>query len=349
VGRWGCGLPLAFVHRAGLVHNAVMARCLVLREATVAECLKSVDVEEITRGALRDYSAGTVVHSLRTAQFNDIRSGLLGLMPAYDSSRRIYSTKLVTVFHQNGASGLPTHQALIALHSADNGELLAIMDGRLITELRTAAASAVASRALAGTGPHVVAIVGTGVQARAHARALNTTLRPVRTLIWGRSEDSARRLARELTQAGLEGVAVATTADSAVQQATVAATVTASSEPVLGAGAAHAGLHVNAVGVCTAKQRELPAELVGRARVFVDSREAALREAGDLLLAFGDRTGERIAAEVGEVLLGRHPGRQSEDEITLFKSVGIAAEDLALARMVYERARKKGLGEEIEI
>jgi len=273
--------------------------------------------------ALIDFSAGRVVQPVRSIISIQQHSGFMGLMPAVYGD--IMGAKLVNFYPNNGARGLPTHLAIIALFRSDTGEPLAIMDGRLITELRTAAVSAVATRLLSAPDARRLAILGSGVQARAHVRALSLVRNFDEIRIWSRSPQHAKLLADEIG-------GIATSAEEAVRDADVVVTVTNSAEPVLRGKWLKPGVLINAVGAVGPKRRELDDDAM-RGAFVVDSREAALQESGDMLLA-----GANIYAELGELLAATKP--KPETEITVFKSLGLAVEDLAAAKLVLDAARK---------
>ncbi len=269
--------------------------------------------------ALIDFSAGRVLQPVRSIISIREHSGFMGLMPAVYGD--IMGAKLVNFYPNNGARGLPTHLAIIALFRSETGEPLAIMDGRLITELRTAAVSAVATRLLSAPDARRLAILGSGVQARAHIRALSLVRKFDEIRIWSRNPQNAILLANEVG-------GVATSAEEAVRDADVVVTVTASSEPVLSGKWLKPGAMINAVGAVGPKRRELDSDAM-RGAFVVDSREAAAVESGDMLLA-----GASIYAELGELLAGTKP--KPETEITVFKSLGLAVEDLAAAKLVLD-------------
>jgi len=237
--------------------------------------------------------------------------------------------KLVTFYPDNGALGLHTHMAVIALFRPETGEPLAIMDGRLITEMRTAAASAVATRALARPDAATLAILGSGVQARAHVEALRL-VRPFREIrIWGRNYENAQSLAEEV------GAIAVASGEEAVSGADVVVTATSSPEPVLRGAWLGPDTHVNAVGWSGPNGRELDDDTVRDAFIVADSREAVLKEAGDILIP-----GANVHAEIGEVLAGSTPVPAGKR--TLFESVGIAVEDVAAANLAYARLSGRG-------
>jgi ornithine cyclodeaminase/alanine dehydrogenase-like protein (mu-crystallin family) len=246
--------------------------------------------------------------------------GFLGLMPAYAGAA--LGTKLVAFYPHN--TDVPTHHATILLFKPETGEPLATMDGRLITEVRTAAVSAVATQHLARPDVSVLTIIGSGVQARSHLEALRLVCDFREVRVW--SPHRAATFAKE------HSVRAATSAEEAVRGADVVVTATTSSTPVLYGEWLSPGAHINAVGAPRPDWRELDDEVLRHARIYVDSREAAMKESGDVIAA-----GE-IFAEVGEVLSRAKPGRRSSEEVTLFKSLGLAVEDVATAELVYRKA-----------
>jgi ornithine cyclodeaminase/alanine dehydrogenase-like protein (mu-crystallin family) len=273
--------------------------------------------------ALADFSGGQVVQPLRLMVPVADHEGFFGVMPAYAGA---LGAKLVTLYPSN--QGLPTHHALILLFSPENGEPLVTMDGGLITEMRTAAVSAVATNYLARSDASVLAIIGSGVQARSHLEALRLVrhFRDVR--VW-----SPRHAAEFAETFKVRAVA---SAEEAVTNADVVVTATTSRQPVLFGAWLAPGTHINAVGAPRPDWRELDDATLSRARIYVDSREATTRESGDIMAA------NHIFAELGEVVAGTKPGREEAEQITLFKSVGLAVEDVVSADLVYRKAQKTG-------
>jgi thiomorpholine-carboxylate dehydrogenase len=291
---------------------------VILDEERVRELLSMRELIDAVEAALSDLSAGRVVQPVRTVIPVEDR-GFLGVMPAYAGA---LGAKLVTFYPGN--RGVPTHHAVIVLFRPETGEPLATMDGRLITEMRTAAASAAATRALARADASVLALLGSGVQARSHLEALRL-VRPFREArVW--SPRNAARFAAEF------GIRAARSAEEAVRGADVVVVATTSKTPVLRGRWLEPGAHVNSVGASRPDWRELDDDLLSMARIFVESREAASRESGDVIAA------GRIDAEIGEVFAGKAKERTSADEITLYKSVGVAVEDMAAAGLVYRAA-----------
>jgi alanine dehydrogenase len=292
---------------------------VILDEEAVRRHLRMVDLIPAMAQALADLSAGRVGQPVRTILPVAEHQGFFAVMPAYAGA---LGAKLVTFYPGN--QGVPTHHALILLFRPETGEPLAILDGRLITEMRTAAVSAVATQLLARPEASVLALLGSGVQARSHLEALRLVRGFGEVRVW--SPRNAEGFAERF------GIRAAASAEEAVRGADVVVVATTSRTPVLFGEWLSPGTHVNAVGAVRPEWRELDDETVGRARLYVESREAATWEAGDVIAA-----GE-VFAEIGEVVAGTRPGRQSAEEVTLFKSVGVAVEDVVAADLVYRAA-----------
>jgi len=286
-----------------------------LDEPAVRARLHYEDLIPAIAEALAALSAGKVVQPVRTVLPVAPHHGFFAVMPAYAGA---LGAKLVTFYPQN--VGVHTHHALIVMLKPETGEPLAVMDGRLITEMRTAAASAVATERLARTDTKVLAILGSGVQARSHLAALRHVRPFTEVRVW-----SPRNAATFAQRHGVKAVA---TAADAVRGADVVVVAVSATTPVLQGRWLSPGTHVNAIGATRPDWRELDDDLVAKARVFVDSREAALRESGDVIAAKSEVT------EIGAVVAGVDPGRRSAEELTLFKSVGVAVEDVAAAALV---------------
>ena len=271
--------------------------------------------------ALIDFSAGRVQQPVRRFLTVDRYEGFFGVMPAV--SDNVMGVKLVTFYPNNAARGLPTHLAMIQLFAPDTGEALALIDGRLITEMRTAAVSAAATKVLAAPDAKVLAILGSGVQARAHVEVLTRVRAFEEIRVWGRTRAHAERFAGEV---GARAMA----AEDAVRGADVVVTATAATEPILKGAWLKPGAHVNAIGWRGHTSRELDDTAMANV-VVVESREAAHDQCGDVILS-----GAEIYAELGEILAGDKPARA--EQTTVFDSVGIAVEDIAAARLVYDAA-----------
>jgi thiomorpholine-carboxylate dehydrogenase len=293
---------------------------LFLNEEQVREHLRMVDLVPAMEKALLDFSAGRVTQPVRSIISIDPPGGFLGLMPALTPDG--LGVKAVTFYPSNAQRGIPTHMATIFLVDPQTGAPLAIMDGRLITEMRTAAVSAVATKLLASPHAKVVAILGSGVQARSHLEALRLVRRFEEIRVWSPTLEHAKRFAQEID------ATATSSAEEAVRDADVIVTVTSSKNPVLKGTWLKPGSQVNAIGACRPDWRELDDEAMQKNVVFVDSREGAMRESGDVILS-----GATIYAELGEALAGKVRARANET--TIFKSLGMAVEDVAAATLVY--------------
>jgi ornithine cyclodeaminase len=319
---------------------------LLLSEKDVRVVLGMDDLISAMETALDQFSAGHVRQPLRSIVDLADRHAFYGVMPAYMAQPAALGTKLVSVYHTNAERGLPSHLATIVLHDPETGALLAILDGRYITEARTAAVSAASAKHLARQDARVLAVLGSGVQARSHIDAL-TRVRPFSEIrVWGRHEGRVRALLQSIPNHVRSTLVAAPSAEAAADGADVIALVTASRDPVLTRAAVRAGAHICAVGACRPDQREMETALVRDARVFVDSRTGAIAEAGDLVIPIkeGAINASHIAGELGDVFGGRVPGRRDDAEITIFKSLGMAVEDVAAARLAFDRASGRGLG-----
>ena len=282
---------------------------------------------------LAAFSSGKVEQPVRSV-VEVSRNAFFGSMPALIKTTPALGAKLVTVFGSNTEKGLPTHLATILLFDPTTGALLAVMDGRYITEARTAAVSAVSTRLLAREDSSVLAIIGSGVQAHSHLDAL-PSVRDFREIrCWSPTRTNLDRFVSEHA-----AVRAAATAQEAVEGADVIALVTASTTPVIKNEWVRDGAHVISVGACRPTQREMDPELVSRARLIVDSRAAARQESGDIIMgiAEGRFTADHIHAELGELVSGSKQARQNEQQVTVFKSLGLACEDVASAELTYRK------------
>jgi ornithine cyclodeaminase/alanine dehydrogenase-like protein (mu-crystallin family) len=319
---------------------------LVLNQAEVEELLDMEGCIAAMEAALSSLARGELHLPLRFVVGPPEEPSLLGLMPSHRAGERpLYSLKTVCIFPDNPRRGLDTHQGTVTLFDGQTGETRALMNASAITAIRTAACSAVATRALSRSDARELAVIGAGVQARSHLEALPLVREFDHIRIVSRDSDHARALAGD--HAAAEAV---DTAEEAVRGADVVVTATSSPEPVVRREWLKPGVHINAVGACFPHTRELDAETVAASEFFVDQREAAEKEAGDYLLALRDGAigGDHIRAELGEVLIDAKPGRTSPGQITVYESLGIAVEDLFAAEYVVRRARETGRGTEIE-
>jgi alanine dehydrogenase len=326
---------------------------LVLNGEEVTRLLPMRDCIQVMREALAALARGEALVPLRMVMRVPGVSGFLGLMPGYISPREgrdgALGLKAVSVFPGNAIRGIDTHQGAVLLFEADTGRLSALMDGGAITAIRTAAVSGLATDLLARRDASELAILGAGVQARTHLEAIAAVRTLKRARIWSRNPERASTLATEQQSHFGFPVEAAANAEAAVRDADIIATVTASPEPVLQRGWLKEGAHINAVGSSIPTSREIDTATMAAARLFVDRRESALAEAGDLLIPMleGAVKGDHVQAELGEVITGKSPGRRSPRDLTLFKSLGLAVEDVASAAFVVRRARETGTGQTV--
>jgi ornithine cyclodeaminase/alanine dehydrogenase-like protein (mu-crystallin family) len=316
---------------------------LVLSEHDVRELLDMESCVAAMEDVLARLERGELTNPLRFVM-RPPGSVLMGLMPAHAAGEKpVFALKEIVISPSNSERGLDPHQGAVLLHDGESGELIAILNASPVTEIRTAAVSAVATKLLARPGSRTVAVLGSGVQGRSHVDAMQTVLDDPIIRIWSRNTSHAEALALETHSL------VAETVEEALDGADIVCTTTAAREPVLRRSWLRPGTHVNAVGSSVPSTRELDAETVAAASLFVDRRESTLNESGDYLLALAEGLigPDHIRAELGELLTGRHPGRTGDDELTVFKSLGIAVEDLAAAELCVARARERGIGTEV--
>lgn len=326
-------------------------RFRLLTEDHVKSLLSMSELITAMEAAIARFSAREVLQPVRTVLSVGPTKAFFGLMPAYIEQPARLGAKLVTVFNENHARGLPSHLATIVLLDPETGALIALMDGRYITESRTAAVSAVSARHLSRPEASTLAIIGSGVQARSHLEAYAEvrTLRDVR--VWSPNARSRERFIHDMAGHVSARLHDSPSAQEAIEGADLIVLATSSPTPVLDAHWVAPGAHVVSVGACRPDQREMAPELVQKSRLFVDSRAAALVESGDVVMGIHEqRFGEQhIAGELGEVVLGRIAGRTSADQITVFKSLGMAVEDVVSADVVFRKAIETGAGTELTL
>jgi ornithine cyclodeaminase/alanine dehydrogenase-like protein (mu-crystallin family) len=298
-----------------------------LDEAAVREVLHWEPLGQAMESALAAFSAGRVQQPVRTVLTVEEGRRYLGVMPAV--AEEAMGLKLVSFYPANADRGIPTHFAVIVLMRTDTGEPLAVMDGRLITEMRTASVSAMMTKHLASPDSRILGLLGSGVQAHAHLEALSRIRKFREVRVWSRTEEHARRFAAE------HGVVAVASAEAAVRDADVIVTATGAVEPVLQGRWLKAGAHINAVGAPRPTWRELDDAVMASSVLVVDSREAAVKESGDVILS-----GASIYAEAGEIFAGTKP-KPAAGRTTVFKSLGLAVEDLVTARLVYEATQQR--------
>jgi thiomorpholine-carboxylate dehydrogenase len=324
---------------------------LLLTDADVRELLPPAELIDGMTRALAAFSSGQSVQPVRTVVQAGALRNFLGVMPAYLPAPAALGAKLVSFFETNAARGLPTHSATIVLLNPETGVLEAVMDGRYITEMRTSAVSAVATRLLARPEAAVLAILGSGVQAHSHAVLLPQVrgFREIRA--WSPTRAHLEQFAASACPAARIPVRTTGNAEEAVRSADVIVLATASAGPVIRSTWVSDGALVISVGACRPDVREMDPELTARARLIVDSRAAALVESGDIVQGIreGRFVATHIAAELGEVILGIISGRIAADQVIVFKSLGMAVEDVAAAHLAYARAMDAGKGRHIPL
>lgn len=312
-----------------------------------------IDIDELIAAleqAHIQYSTGKAVMPVRLVVPLPQIDGRITSMPGYLNEDKALGMKVVTYFQSNPQQNLPAILATIMLFSAETGKMIAAMDGSYITAIRTACASAMATKVLANPQTPVLGILGAGVQARAHIQALTRVRKLEKIKLYSPSGASAAAVKREMAQVPVT-MEVAENHEAAVRDADLVVMVTTSREPILKTDWLKPGVHINAVGSHRPDMREIDGATLARAKVVVDSREAIMAECGDILLALkeGSISEESIHGEIGEVLTGTKAGREHTDEVTLYKSVGIAIQDVATANLVYHKALKQEVGTTVEI
>ena len=325
-------------------------KVLIINQTEVHQLLPIDDCMRSMAEALTAVSSGKAINPLRQVLHLPDKRGLLGIMPSYHDGLNIVGLKVVSVFHNNKGTSHDSHQGAVLVFEAEHGSLLAIIDASAVTAIRTAAVSGVATRLLAREDAEELAIIGSGVQAHTHVDAMLATRRIERVRVWSPNSDHVTAFVRNIAERYDTKVTPAKNALDAVRGAHIVCTTTSAREPVLLGDWLEPGAHINAVGSSIPLARELDSEAVAKARLFVDRRESTLNEAGDFLIPkkegiIGDH---HIQGEIGEILLGQVQGRKTQNEITLFKSLGLAVEDIASGHFVYQRAIERGLGTWVE-
>jgi alanine dehydrogenase len=333
---------------------AVAQHFRLLTEQHVHSLLPMADLIPAMESALARFSAGEVLQPVRTVLTVGPTKAYYGLMPAFvpaPAGGSSMGAKLVTVFGENHTKGLPSHLATILLLDPETGSLVALMDGRYITEARTAAVSAVSARFLARPEASTLALIGSGVQARSHLEALQHVRQLKEVRVWSPRPQSREQFIAEMAPRVGIPIRNAATAQAATDGADLVVLATASKTPVIESEWVAPGAHVMCVGACRPDQREMAPALVKRARLYVDSRAAALVESGDVVMNINEGLFDKthVRGEIGELVLGRAHGRADDTDVTIFKSLGMAVEDVVAADLVYRRASETGAGTELTL
>ena len=324
---------------------------LVLSETQVQSLIDLDELITALEQAHIQYSTGRAVMPVRLVVPLPQVHGRITSMPGFLSDDQALAMKVVTYFQENPKRNLPAILGTILLFSSETGKLIAVMDGSYITGIRTACASAMATKALANAETPVLGILGAGVQARAHIRALSRVRKIQRIKIYSPSGTSATAIKKDLEPEIEIPIEVAPNASEALRDADLVVTASTAKTPIISPEFLKPGAHINAVGSHRPDLRELDGATLARARVVVDSRDAMMAECGDILLAIEEKAiaKDHIHAEIGEVLAGKQSGRRNAEEITLYKSVGIAIQDVATAHLVYRKALERGVGTTVAI
>ncbi len=326
-------------------------KIVVLSHTEVEDLLPISECIPVMEDALAALARGETHQPLRMIIRPPGAAGDMALMPSYRGGERAaYGLKAVGFFPGNPSAGLDSHQGGVLLFSAETGELLAVMNASAITAIRTAAVSGVATKLLARKDATELAIIGSGVQARAHLEAMSSVRAIKRARVASVALDHAQRFADELKPRYAFPIEPVASVEAAVRGADLIVTATTAERPILKRDWISAGAHLNVVGSSIPTTREVDTETMAAATLFVDRRESTLNEGGDYLFALreGAIGPDHISAEIGELLIGTHQGRTSPDEITLFKSLGLAIEDLASADYIYNKARVTQAGTWVE-
>jgi len=314
---------------------------LFVNNEKIASLLPMDECIEVMEKMFVSLAAGECLQPLRNIMRLPDGSGVMGMMPGFSEKLGVMGIKIITVFNANSEAGLPSHQGIVILFDAKNGQPLMLFDASEITAIRTAAASAVATKLLSRKNSSILAIIGSGEQAKRHIEAMLLVRNIKQINLWSRNEKNAKQLVNALSGEYNLPVHIKKNVREAVERADIICTVTSSKEPVVIGEWIAAGTHINAVGSSTPAARELDTTAILRSKLFCDRYESLFNEAGDFLIPKkeGTVTDDHVKGEIGEVLSGTKAGRESDEEITVFKSLGIAAEDIFAAFHIYEKIK----------
>jgi len=324
---------------------------LILTRSEIMTLIDMMEAIEVTEKAFREYATGNAQLPQRITITIPEKNGWIGTMSAYLKGMEAAASKVVTSYPKNKLRGQPTISGIVLYLNHETGEPMAIMEAAYLTALRTGAASGVATKYLARKESKRAGVIGTGMQAKFQLEALATVRELNSASVYSPNPEHRTRFAEEAgRKLGIE-ITPTNSATQVVETADILVTATSAREPVVEGARLREGVHINGVGSHNPQARELDSMVVKRAKVVVDSREAALSEAGDLLIpiAEGGFFPRDIYAELGEIVTGAKPGRERPDEITLFKSVGLAIQDVAVAKAAYDKARIRGVGLQFEL
>lgn len=324
---------------------------LMLSRSDIKGLITMPEAIDALRRALGEFSRGAAAMPVRSVILAPQHEGWFGIMPAYLFGSEAMGLKSVTVYKKNPGTGLPAVLGVILLLDPKTGAPISVMEAGYLTGVRTAAASGVATDAMARQDASELALIGAGVQGRHHLMAM-TSVRPIRKVkVFDISRDNAEQFRQDMQPTTSVVIEVVDSPEEAIRGADLIVTTSTSRTPIVEYSWLKPGAHINGVGSHSPDTREIAGEVIAKARVVVDSREAALKEAGDLLIpiAEGRVKPEQLSDEIGEVLEGMKPGRTSPDQITVYKSVGIAVQDMAVAKLVYDKATSANEGTEVDL
>jgi ornithine cyclodeaminase len=312
---------------------------LFINKKKIASLLPMNECIEVMEKMFRSLANGDCLQPLRSMMWLPEKVGLLGMMPGCAKSLGVIGIKVISVFHANRDAGLPSHQGVVILFDANHGQPLMIFDANEITAIRTAAVSAVATRLLSRENSELLAIIGSGEQAKRHIESILLVRKIKQINIWSRHEKHAVELLEKISKEYKIPIAIKKNARNAVENADIICTVTSSSQPLVNGEWVSPGTHINAVGSSTAAARELDTAAIKQSKLFADCYESLFNESGDFLIPKkeGAITDNHVRGEIGEVLSGTKRGRENTEEITIFKSLGIAVEDIFSAWHVYQK------------
>ncbi|MFI5133614.1 MAG: ornithine cyclodeaminase family protein [Chitinophagales bacterium] len=308
----------------------------------VASLLPMEECISVMEKTFRSLASGNCVQPLRPLMWLPDKSGLLGMMPGYAGDIDVMGIKALSVFPKNKNFGYSSHQGIVILFETKNGKSLCIADADEVTAIRTPAASAVATNILARKDAETLSIIGSGVQATRHIEAMLLVRKIKKITIWSRSETSAKQLAEKIAAKNKIEINVAKDPEEAVRNMDIICTVTGSVQPIVKGEWVSRGTHINAVGSCMPSARELDTATVLKSKLFTDWYESLFKESGDFIIPKneGAINDSHVKGEIGEVLLGKKEGRTSDDDITIFKSLGLAVEDIFAVNYIYRKISK---------
>ncbi len=324
---------------------------LYLKRREVKNLLDYSSCIDLMKTAMRSVAKGEAVQPIRSGVPVPDGSGILGMMPGYMADPEALGVKIVTVFPGNFAAGLSSHQGFVSLFDAKNGTPLALMDASVITAIRTACASAVATDLLARRQARVMTVMGYGEQAETHIAAIRRVRDLSRVIVWGRDGEKAKNFAK--AQSEIHGIEIEAEVDArkAVESADIICTLTASKTPILKGAWLAPGMHVNVVGSSVPTSCEIDVAAVQRAKFYADYTQSVKALGGEYRAAqtSGVIDEDHIAGEIGEIMMGTCPGRESHSDITMFKSLGMVTEDLACAQFLYHKAKDLNIGARLDL